>query len=93
MTEHIHMFGFFRNIGPFEITLIFIAVLLLFGARKLPEIARSIGKSLKEFKKATRDIKKEIDVDTEIEDDAEYTETKTNRTHDKTPPEQDSSQQ
>jgi len=39
------------NIGPTEIILIVVAVLLLFGAKKLPEIGRSIGKGVNEFKK------------------------------------------
>ncbi|MBN2521347.1 MAG: twin-arginine translocase TatA/TatE family subunit [Bacteroidales bacterium] len=45
--------------GP-EIVVIFIFILLLFGAKKIPEIARGLGKGLNEFKKAANDIKKEI---------------------------------
>ncbi|MFC2137633.1 twin-arginine translocase TatA/TatE family subunit [Bacteroidota bacterium] len=45
--------------GP-EIIIIFIFILLLFGAKKIPEIARGLGKGLNEFKKAANDIKKEI---------------------------------
>lgn len=37
--------------GPFEILLILFVILLLFGARKLPDLARSLGRSLSEFKK------------------------------------------
>jgi sec-independent protein translocase protein TatA len=47
--------------GAGELFLIFLIVLLLFGASRLPEIARSIGKALKEFKKAGREIKEEVD--------------------------------
>ncbi len=43
-----------------EIFIIMIVVLLLFGANKIPEIARGLGKGMREFKKATDDIKKEI---------------------------------
>jgi sec-independent protein translocase protein TatA len=39
------------NLGPLEIFLILMIVLLLFGAKKLPELARSLGKSVGEFKK------------------------------------------
>ena len=49
------------HIGPWELALIFLIVLLLFGAKRLPEVARSIGKAVKEFKKAGKDIKDEID--------------------------------
>ncbi len=45
--------------GP-EIVIIFIVVLLLFGSKKIPELAKGLGKGMKEFKKATDDIKKEI---------------------------------
>lgn len=43
-----------------EIIIVLLAVLLLFGSKKIPEVARSIGKGLNEFKKATDDIKREI---------------------------------
>ena len=45
------MFG----LGPWELLLIFLAVLLLFGAKRLPEIAQGLGKGIKEFKKAVKD--------------------------------------
>ena len=44
------------QLGTFEIVLIFFVILLLFGAKRLPELFKSFGKSLGEFKKATRDI-------------------------------------
>ncbi len=44
--------GFFSgSMGPFEILLVLFVILLLFGSKKLPELARSLGKSLGEFKK------------------------------------------
>lgn len=45
------MFAFVRNIGGPEILIVLVVVLLLFGAKKLPGLARSIGASAKEFKK------------------------------------------
>jgi len=42
--------------GPYELLVILLVVLLLFGASRLPEIGRSLGKGIREFKKATREI-------------------------------------
>ena len=52
--------GFLQGIGTTELLLIFLVVLLLFGAKKLPELARGMGKSIKEFKKATNEIEDDI---------------------------------
>ena len=53
-----------------EIFIVMIVVLLLFGANKIPEIAKGLGKGLREFRKATDDIKREINDQTrEITDD------------------------
>ncbi len=49
--------------GPFELILIFLAVLLIFGAKRIPEIARGLGKGIREFKDATTDIKRELTAD------------------------------
>jgi len=53
------MFG----LGMGELVVIFCIILLLFGAEKLPEVAKSLGRSLKDFKKAANDIRESIDVD------------------------------
>ncbi len=50
------MFG----MGPWELALIFLVVLLLFGAKRLPDIAKGMGKGIKEFKKAVKDTQGEI---------------------------------
>lgn len=47
-------------LNGWEIVLILAVVLVLFGARKLPELARGLGQGIKEFKKATRDVQDEI---------------------------------
>ena len=49
------------SFGPWEIVIIFLVVLLLFGGKKLPELAKGLGKGLREFKNASRDIKKEVE--------------------------------
>ncbi len=47
-------------LGGWEIVLILAVVLILFGAKKLPELARGLGTGIKEFKKATREVTEEI---------------------------------
>lgn len=48
--------AFLQNINGPEILLIFLIVLLLFGAKRLPDLFKSFGKSIREFKKATSEI-------------------------------------
>lgn len=48
------------RLGWTEILLILLLVLVLFGARRLPDLARSIGKSLTEFKKGMKDVSDEV---------------------------------
>ncbi len=45
--------------GPWQIVLIVMVVLLLFGGRKIPELMRGLGQGMKEFKKATSDDKED----------------------------------
>ncbi|EQB64226.1 MAG: Sec-independent protein translocase protein TatA [candidate division Zixibacteria bacterium RBG-1] len=49
------------GIGAQELVLILLVVLLLFGAKRIPEIAQGLGKGISEFKKAMRDTKDEIE--------------------------------
>lgn len=62
-----HQTAFIQNLSSWEIILIFLVVLLFFGAKRLPDLFRSFGKSLKEFKKATSEI--EEDIRTAMEDE------------------------
>ena len=52
---------FMVGIGGWEVLLIFLVVLLLFGAKRLPELAKGLGKGLREFKRAVEGIEKELD--------------------------------
>ncbi len=54
----------FGNFKPLEILLILVVILLLFGAKRLPEMAKSIGQSVREFRKGIKDMKD--DINTEI---------------------------
>ena len=49
------------SFGGFEWLVIIMVVLLLFGAKKIPELARGLGQGLTEFRKASTDIRKEIE--------------------------------
>ena len=49
------------GISGWEIIIVLVIVLLLFGGKKLPELARGLGLGLREFKNASRDIKKEVE--------------------------------
>ena len=59
--------------GGMEVVLIIFVIILLFGARKLPELARSLGKSLSEFKKGQREGNLTENNSTIIEEDNENT--------------------
>ncbi|MEM8867393.1 MAG: twin-arginine translocase TatA/TatE family subunit [Verrucomicrobiota bacterium] len=61
--------AFIQNLNAPEIILIFLIVLLLFGAKRLPELFRSFGKSNREYKKATTE--NEQDVRTAMEEEPE----------------------
>lgn len=52
---------FLPSLGAGEITLILLIVLIFFGAKKIPELARGLGKGIREFKDATKEIKNEIE--------------------------------
>lgn len=47
--------------GGFEIVILVLVILLFFGAKRIPELARGLGQGINEFRKASDDIKKEID--------------------------------
>lgn len=51
----------FMNMGGWEILLIMLVILIFFGAKRIPELARGLGKGIREFKDATTEIKDEIE--------------------------------
>ena len=61
MAEFLSTPAFIQNIGFPELLVILLIVLLLFGAARLPEIARSLGKSIQEFKKGVKEIERDVD--------------------------------
>lgn len=52
----------FGSIGTPELIIIMLVILLLFGSKRLPELAKGIGKGIRQFKKAMEDVKEEIDI-------------------------------
>src|SRR3954447_8877555 len=56
------------NLGGGEIILILALILILFGAKKLPELAKGLGQGIKEFKKATREVTDEIQSAANVDD-------------------------
>lgn len=68
------------KLGAPEIIIIAILILVLFGAKRIPELARGIGQGLQEFRKASKDFKKEIeDNSNDIKDSINNHETTSNK--------------
>lgn len=78
--------GLFGSLGWPEIVIILVVILLLFGGRKLPELAKGLGKGLRLFKKEVRGVQDELEsaVDAETEDDASETSTGDKQSPEKT---------
>ncbi len=53
--------AFIGGLGGWEILLIVLVVLIFFGAKRIPELAKGLGKGIREFKDATKEIKDEIE--------------------------------
>jgi sec-independent protein translocase protein TatA len=59
------------SLGMQEIIVIFVIALIVFGPRKLPEIGKSLGKGLQEFKKASNDLKRTWEEEVQLEKEKE----------------------
>ncbi len=59
------------SLGMQEIIVIFVLALIIFGPRKLPEIGKSLGKGLQEFKKASNDLKRTWEEEVQLEKEKE----------------------
>jgi len=62
------VFGFIGNIGPWELVLVLVIALIIFGPGKLPEVARSVGKGINEFKRATNEVKQQVQEAVSLDD-------------------------
>ena len=58
----------FGSIGMPELIIIFVIALIIFGPRKLPELGKSLGRSLSEFKRASNDLRSTLEEEIRIED-------------------------
>jgi TatA/E family protein of Tat protein translocase len=63
------------SLGMPELVIIFFIALIIFGPRKLPELGRSLGRSLSEFKRASNELKNTLEEEIRIEEQREATKT------------------
>ena len=63
----------FGSIGMPELIIIFVIALIIFGPRKLPELGRSLGRSLSEFKRASNELRSTLEEEIRVEEQRERT--------------------
>ncbi len=63
----------FGSIGMPELIIIFVIALIIFGPRKLPELGKSLGKSIAEFKKASNELRNTLEEEIRLEEQKEAT--------------------
>ena len=61
----------FGNIGTGEILLIILFILIFFGAKKIPELAQGLGKGIREFRKAAREVQEDVEKEVKKIDEPE----------------------
>lgn len=54
------MFGFIPNLGVTELIIILVIALVIFGPAKLPELGKGLGRGIKEFRSASKDLKEKV---------------------------------
>lgn len=62
------MFGFLPSVGPWELILILAIALIVFGPGKLPEVGKALGKGIREFRGAAKEIAEDVNVKEVIEE-------------------------
>jgi len=72
-----NVLAFLGNMGTGEIVVLVLLILLLFGAKRIPDLARGLGKGIREFKDATKEIKN--DIESAANDDRPYNNNNNNR--------------
>jgi sec-independent protein translocase protein TatA len=55
-----HTLSFLQNLNGWEVFLIFLAFLILFGAKRLPDLAKGLGRSIREFRKAATEVEESV---------------------------------
>ena len=63
------MFGLIGSVGPWELILVLTIALIIFGPGKLPDVAKSLGKGINEFKKASIDVKQQVQDAVNVDDE------------------------
>ena len=63
----------FGSLGMPELVIIFVIALIVFGPRKLPELGKSLGKSLAEFKRASNELRNSLEEEIRVEEERERT--------------------
>ena len=61
------MTAFIGSLGGWEIAIILLIVLIIFGPTKLPQMGQAMGKAIREFKKAGRELRSDVSIDEEEE--------------------------
>jgi len=78
------------GIGFQELLIIFLLVLLLFGAKRIPEVGKALGKGIREFKRASKEIRADVEVESRAEEGEEKEKEKGKEAgSDRTPPDPD----